>query len=156
VDTSAYRVLALAGYTFDFAKGRAGVGANFGFAYDAFILGTNDRFTTTKYASLRPGIVVRVAILRELLQTQLDAGFRIPLSVGALDPAFGNFSAKVVESFDAGLSLFGELPIGLVYAARGGVTRYAYSFSGMGTLADGTDGTDLSWNLTGQLGWRLR
>src|SRR5262249_45674205 len=146
VDTTAYRFFIRAGYLFGLLRDRLQIGANVGYEYEAFKLGSNTTMPSALYSQVRIGLPVLVSLVGDLLYLQFDPGLRFLLSMGDLGDAFGqSHSFPVGKSFDINFGLGGALPIGFAYRLEGGFRRYAFEFSGMGSDAAGSSGSDKGW-----------
>jgi hypothetical protein len=150
VETTVYRARVDALYTYPVAEWLE-LGGRVGFGYEAFVLGDNPVLPTSRYPSVRAGLIGTIPILDPELELRLDAGFRHAFGAGGLDDAFGADAAAL--GFDAGWALRGRLPVGFEYGVRVAYRRMQLDFAGDAQDAEGKDGHDQSVSAMVLLGW---
>lgn len=156
LDTKAWRVLGQLGYLP--AIGKHEVGGLVGFGFDLFEIQANGTLPSIRYLFFRLGPAYRVHLVEKLLYLRVDGGFRLPISYGELEDAFGNAKGF---GFDAGLMVGGQLDVGFAYSLRVSADFFKPQFSGfpdgsvppLPAAAQGRDGTDLAINFHVLIGW---
>ncbi len=156
LDTKAWRVLGQLGYIHTIRKHE--IGGLIGFGVDRLEIQANGTLPSLRYLFFRFGPAYRVHLVEKLLYLRVDGGFRLPISYGELEDAFG--SAKGF-GFDAGLMLGGQIDVGFSYALRVSADFFKPQFSGfppgelppLPAAAQGRDGTDVAINFHVMIGW---
>lgn len=143
VENTFFRLDFAAGLLFPLAD-IVDLGVEFGAGWDTYTLGRNPLLESAEYVYLRPAVVSRFRILRELLVIGAEVGLRPALGRGNFS-VYGNGGDTI--GFDVGGSLGGGVAlagtIGLTYALTIQYVNYWLSFSDASDPSmAGSSGTD--------------